>query len=162
MLKIILVALFPFLLLSNESSDSLISGPAQNGRRADTGTLEKMIVGSGSVSMDVNLSLLDVARRGAKQAKASVLRFEVEPDSFFTVLVFNDELRGPLPSSMKLIPQTTAALPAKLRVSSGQLVVESMEWGGPYDLVVRDAKTGFVFFNIEGHTYDYDASQHLL
>src|SRR5258708_34839419 len=63
---------------------------------------------------------------------------------------------------MKLIPQNPAALPAKLGASSGQLVVESMEWGGPYDLTVRDGKTGFVFFNIEGHEYDYDATRHLL
>ena len=28
--------------------------------------------------------------------------------------------------------------------------------------MVRDGKTGFVFFNIEGHLYDYDAAAHLL
>ena len=27
---------------------------------------------------------------------------------------------------------------------------------------MRDGKTGFVFFNIEGHLYDYDAAAHLL
>ena len=32
----------------------------------------------------------------------------------------------------------------------------------PFDLVVRDGKTGFVFFNIEGNLYDYDAAAHLL
>ena len=45
------------------------------------------------------------------------MRFDAERDSFFTVLVFNDELRGPLPSSMGLIPQNSAALPAKLNAS---------------------------------------------
>ena len=28
--------------------------------------------------------------------------------------------------------------------------------GEAYELVVRDSKSGFVFFNIEGHHYDYD------
>ena len=32
----------------------------------------------------------------------------------------------------------------------------------PFDLVVRDGKTGFVFFNIEGNLYEYDAAAHLL
>ena len=32
----------------------------------------------------------------------------------------------------------------------------------PFDLVVRDGKTGFTFFNIEGHVYNYDAAAHLL
>ena len=31
-----------------------------------------------------------------------------------------------------------------------------------FDLAVRDGKTGFVFFNIEGNLYDYDAAAHLL
>ncbi|HMJ09628.1 MAG TPA: carboxypeptidase-like regulatory domain-containing protein, partial [Pyrinomonadaceae bacterium] len=85
-------------------------------------------------------------------------RFDIEHDSFFTVLVFNDELRGPLPSAMTLIPRTTASLPGKLNASYQQLVVENLSWGGPFDLVVRDGKTGFVFFNIEGSEYDYEAA----
>src|SRR5205807_7244174 len=31
-----------------------------------------------------------------------------------------------------------------------------------FDLAVRDSKSGFVFFNIEGHQYDYDANAQLL
>ena len=31
-----------------------------------------------------------------------------------------------------------------------------------FDLVVRDGKTGFVFFNIEGNLYEYDAAARLL
>jgi hypothetical protein len=63
---------------------------------------------------------------------------------------------------MGLIPQNSAALPAKLSASYQQLAVENMEWGGEFDLAVRDAKTGFVFFNIEGQQFDYKASEHLL
>jgi hypothetical protein len=32
----------------------------------------------------------------------------------------------------------------------------------PVDLVVRDSKSGFVFFNVEGQQYDYDANAQLL
>ncbi|MEP6901664.1 MAG: carboxypeptidase-like regulatory domain-containing protein, partial [Actinomycetota bacterium] len=119
-------------------------------------------VASGSVAMDLNLNRLNGTRFGAKEPKPSVLRFDVERDAFFTVLVFNNELRGPLPSSMALIPQNSATLPAKLNASYGQLVIENTEWGGQFDLVVRDGKTGFVFFNIEGQQFDYEAGEHLL
>lgn len=121
----------------------------------NTGTLEKMIVANGSVSMNLDLNRLNGTRTRAKNQSPSELRFEVQPDSFFTVLVFNNELRGPLPSSMGLVPQTSASLPAKLNSSYQQLVVENLAWGGQFDLVVRDGKTGFVFFNIEGYLFDY-------
>jgi len=90
------------------------------------------------------------------------LRFNVERDSFFTVMVFNNELRGTLPGSMGLIPQNSAPLPAKLNSSYQQLVVEKTSWGEPFELVVRDGKTGFIFFNIEGHEYVYDLNQRSL
>ena len=160
MLKLILIALLPFLGLFSNGSDNLFTGQVQNTRNGETGTLEKMIVASGDVTMNLNLKQLKGARsRTAGQGSVS---FEVEPNSFFTVLVFNDELRGPVPSSMKLIPRNSASLPAKLSASSGQLVIESMPWGDPYELTVRGGKTGFIFFNIEGIQYDYDADQHVL
>ncbi len=31
-----------------------------------------------------------------------------------------------------------------------------------FEFVIRDAKTGFTFFNIEGHSYDYNATSHSL
>ena len=146
MLKIILIALLPFVMLFSDGSDQSVTGLNQNGREGNTGTLEKMIVASGSVAMDLDLNRLNGTRNRAKESTPGALRFDVEHDSFFTVLVFNNELRGPLPSSMGLIPQNSAALPAKLNASYGQLVVESMPWGGPFDLVVRDGKTGFRLF----------------
>lgn len=63
---------------------------------------------------------------------------------------------------MALIPQNSAALPAKLSASYGQLVVENTPVGEPYELVVRDAKTGFTFFNIEGHQFEYNSNEHAL
>ena len=63
---------------------------------------------------------------------------------------------------MTLIPQTTAQLPSKLNASFRQLSVENLPYGAQYDLVVRDAKTGFLFFNIEGHEFSYDPADRLL
>src|SRR5205807_4526383 len=37
-----------------------------------------------------------------------------------------------------------------------QLVVEKLPSGQGADLAVRDSNTGFTFFNIQGHQYDYN------
>src|SRR5688500_18290291 len=108
MLKTILVALLPILIIFSNGLDRSVTKSNQQGGQEVTGTVEKMIVASGSVAMDLNLSRLNGSSASAKQSRTSVLRFEAEPDSFFSVIVFNDELRGPLPSSMKLIPQNSA------------------------------------------------------
>ncbi len=157
MLKTILVALLSLNLFFGSGVGNLIAENKKNTPEANTGTLEKMIVANGSVAMDIDLNRLNGTRlaRG-KQTKSSELRFEVEPNSFFTILVFNNELRGPLPGSMALIPQSSALLPAKLNASYSQLVIENADWGGQSDLVVRDGKTGFVFFNIEGQQFEYE------
>jgi hypothetical protein len=170
-MKTISIAMLSLLVLFNSGSGQLltglnsngpvVTGRNQNGPEVNTGTLEKMIVASGSVTMELNLNRQGTGF-GTKETRPSALRFDVEHDSFFTVLVFNNELRGPLPSSMGLIPQSSAALPAKLNASYQQLVVENTSWGGPFDLVVRDGKTGFTFFNVEGQQLDYDANEHVL
>jgi Carboxypeptidase regulatory-like domain len=157
MLKTIFIAMLSFNVIFSNGLSQLLSGITLNSPKSNTGTLEKMIVANGSVAMDLNLNRINGTVSGAKNSTTSALRFNVERDSFFTVLVFNNELRGPLPSSMALIPQNSAALPSKLNASYQQLVIENMPWGEPYDLVVRDAKTGFVFFNIEGHQFDYSS-----
>lgn len=161
MLKTVLIAfMIPLLGFFGNGSGQLVIGVKSNGPEVATGTFEKMIVANGSVAMELNLNRLSGA--GAKESRSSVLRFDAEQNSFFTVIVFNNELRGPLPGSMRIIPQNSVALPTKLNASYGQLVVESLPWGGPYDLVVRDANTGFVFFNIEGYLFDYDSNQRSL
>src|SRR5437667_9309598 len=63
---------------------------------------------------------------------------------------------------MGLIPGNTATLPGALQTSLSQLVIEKLPADASFDLAVRDGKTGFVFFNIEGNLYDYDAAAHLL
>ena len=131
---------------------SLGVGRTAAAAEGETGTLEKLIVARGRISLD-----LDARQLGdGKAAQAtSRLRFEAEPDSFLTHLVFNGELRGPLPGSMRLSP-LSGAFPASLNGSRQQLVVENAAWGGEYSLVVRDGTTGFLFFNVDGHELSYE------
>lgn len=162
MLKPILIALLSFNMFFSNSSVNLLTGLNNKRPEGNTGILEKMIVANGSVKMDIDVNRLNGTRYRTKEATSSEMRFDVERDSFFTVLVFNNELRGPLPSSMRLIPQNSVAVPAKLNAAYQNLVVENTEWGWQYDLVVRDGKTGFIFFNIEGQQFDFNPNGDML
>jgi hypothetical protein len=87
------------------------------------------------------------------------LQFSVAANSFFPILVFNDPLSAAAePGSMALIPQNVPALPTQLGASLKQLVVQKLPSNQGFDLAVRDSKTGFTFFNVEGGKYDYDAN----
>ena len=127
---------------------------------AHGGTLQKMIVENGSVTMDLDLNRLNGI--GSAVQTTARLQFAVAANSFFSILVFNDLLRGPDHGSMALIPQNSASdLPVSLSASIRQLVVEKLPAGAAFDLAVRDGKTGFVFLNVEGGQYDYDANRPL-
>ncbi len=164
MLKKILIALTLSLLVligsyAVQSAKARNRGGELNQKASDapTGTLQKMIVENGSVTMDLDVSRLSGA--GARPAAAGQnlqAHFAVGANSFFPVLVFNDQLRGPVPGSMALIPQNVPALPSALGASLKQLAVEKLPSGQGFDLAVRDSNTGFTFFNIEGHQYDYN------
>src|SRR5207244_4849551 len=71
-------------------------------------------------------------------------------------------LRGPEPGSMALIPDgvnvASYGVPAALGASLRQLVIEKLPSNRGFDLAVRDGNTGFTFFNIQGHQYNYDAN----
>jgi hypothetical protein len=162
MLKTILVALLPLLIFFSNGSDRSFTKLGHSSARQDTGTMEKMIVASGTVAMDLNMSRLNGGVRRVKASQPSSLLFDIQSSSFFKAVVFNGEFRGVMPSMMQLTPQTAASLPAKLNESYGQLAVESLPWGGQYELVVRDAQTGFVFFNVEGQTFEYNADNRAL
>jgi hypothetical protein len=109
----------------------------QKSRESQTGTLQKMIVADGSVAMDVDLNRLNGV--SSATGKLETLRFAVAPNSFFTILVFNNVLRGPeFESAMALIPQSSATLPAALNASLNQLEVEKLPWGAAFELAVRD------------------------
>ena len=149
------------LLLSNSSGNSApqLPGKSPEGQTGTSGKNDrrerKRRDGSRFESTQWNGS-------GTKESKLDTLRFEVGPNSFFTILVFNNVLRGPELGSMGLIWGNSASLPEPLNASSNQLVIEKLPSDEPFDLVVRDGKTGFVFFNIEGNLYEYDAAAHLL
>src|SRR5262249_23641450 len=130
-------------------------------KQEQSGTLQKMIVQNGSVTLDLDLNRLNGI--GPSAQKTARLQFVVAANSFFDILVFNDLLRGPDHGSMALVPQNSvSALPASLGASIKQLVVEKLPSNAAFDLAVRDNKTGFVFFNVEGGHYDYDANAKLL
>jgi hypothetical protein len=152
----------PLLLLLSKSSGN--SAPQSTGKSPEgqTGTLEKMIVATGSVAMDLDLSRLNGTASAAKESKLETLRFQVGSDSFFPILVFNNVLRGSELGSMGLIAGNTATLPGPLQASLNQLVIEKLPLDASFDLAVRDGKTGLVFFNLEGNLYDYDAAAHSL
>jgi hypothetical protein len=128
--------------------------------RGQSGTLQKMIVENGTVTIDLDLDRL--SGDGSLAARVQHLQFAIAANSFFSILVFTDLLRGPEQGSIALVPQYSAVLPSALEKSIHQLVVEKLPSGESFDLAVRDAKTGFTFFNIEGHQYDYNARGRLL
>ena len=76
-----------------------------------SGTLQKMIVENGSVTMDLDLNRLNGI--SFAPVRPTELQFTVAANSFFTILVFNDLLRGPDSGSMALMPrsQAVSALP---------------------------------------------------
>lgn len=129
------------------------------GTEGETGTLEKMIVARGNAAMDIDLNKLNGAK---SRNQNTTVNFALETNGFFKSLVFNDEFRGSLPGSMKIIPQNSVALPSNLTSSMDNLVLESLEWGGQYELAIRDGVTGFTYFNIEGQTFDFDSNSRSL
>ena len=134
----------------------------QNASDASTGTLQKMIVENGSVTLNVDLNGLNGSN--ALVTRPAALQFAAATNSFFSILVFNDQLRGAESGSIALVPQgrPVSLLPSLLAASLKQLVVEKLPADSAFDMAVRDAKTGFTFFKIEGHQYDYDARGQLL
>ena len=137
-----------------------------NNGYAQSGTLQKMIVENASVTMQLDLNGLNGSN--SLVARPVTLHFAAAPNSFFPVLVFNDLLRGLQPGSMALALQNSSSagvnapgysnLPAALNSSLKRLRVEKLSSGQGFDLAVRDSNTGFTFFNIEGHQYNYDAA----
>src|SRR6267154_1286591 len=161
-------ALLLLLFLGN-SSENYAAQSKPNTSDAPTGTFQKMIVENGSVTMNLDLNRFNAI--SSVPARATTLGFAAAANSFFTILVFNDLLRGPEPGSMALALQNSSpagvnaagySLPAALSASIKQLVIEKLPSDAAFDLAVRDGKTGFTFFSIEGHHYDYDSNAHSL
>ena len=163
MLKITVTrfALVSVLFLANASGNNATQRK-QNGSEALTGTLQRMIVENGSVTLNLDLNGLNGSN--SLVARPVTLQFAAATNSFFPVLVFNDQLRGPEPGSIALVSevQPNPLLPAALAASLKQLIVEKLLPGAGFDLAVRDGRTGFTFFNVEGDQYDYDATAQVL
>src|SRR6266536_3440026 len=166
-LKLIGLALPLFLLFASPyASAPKAFGAAKNTLqgKGQTGTLQKMIVENGSVTMDLDLNRLNGISFAL--ARPATLQFAVAANSFFTILVFNDLLRGPDSGSMALVPAGVNdpgySLPLSFSGSLNQLVIEKLPSDAGFDLAVRDGKSGFTFFNVEGDQYDYDANAKLL
>ncbi|MFN6964587.1 MAG: carboxypeptidase regulatory-like domain-containing protein [Pyrinomonadaceae bacterium] len=162
MYKAALIALLPLLVFFSKGSDIFRSDAVTSPSSGDSGKLEKLIVAKGSVAMDVDLNTLAPSGRRSRAPRSGSLRFEVQPNSFFTVLVFNDELRGPLPSSMPLTAERSTSVGGRLGAGIGDLTIDNAGWGGAFELTVRDAKSGFSYFNIEGYEFSYSADDRRL
>src|SRR5215831_3683233 len=154
-LKVTLVGFMLPLVLLFGSPDADSRNPATLNSHGQSGKLQKMIVDNGSVTMQLDLNGLNGSN--SLVARPVVLRFAAAPNSFFPILVFNDLLRGLEPGSIELVPQNKTALPAALTASLNHLVIEKSGPRSRFELVVRDGRSGFVFFNVEGHQYNYDA-----
>src|SRR5438445_1032839 len=95
-------ALMSALLFANISG-TYATQPKQYTSGALTGTLQKMIVENGSVTLNVDLNGLNGS--DTLTTRPVTLQFAAATNSFFLVLVFNDLLRGPEPGSIALVPQ---------------------------------------------------------
>jgi glucose/arabinose dehydrogenase len=154
--KHLIVPLLSLFLLGYSSDNSLfrVSQPAPG---PETGVLEKLIVANGTVSLELDVNRLNGIR---SRSQIQSLQFNVAPDSFLTSIAFNNEFRGLQSGSMTILPQENSAkAPAYLKNS---LIIESSSWGQPYELTVRDEKTGALLFNIESHEFDYAGDKHSL
>src|SRR5207253_10901943 len=85
--KILSYFTLPLLLfLSNSSGNSASQSTGKSGD-GQTATLERMIVATGNVTMDLNLDRLKGIRSETQESKLAPFRFEVSPDSFFPIRV---------------------------------------------------------------------------
>jgi hypothetical protein len=121
------------------------------------GTLQKMIVENGSVTLNLDLNGLNGSND--LTTRPVTLQFGAATNSFLPILVFNNQLRGLEPGSIALVSQGRAnpMLPSVLAASLKRLVVEKLSPEAAFDLALRDARTGLTFFNVQGHEYQYDS-----
>jgi hypothetical protein len=110
-------ALLLLLFLGN-STGNYAAQPKQKNSDPPTGTFQRMIAENGSVTMDLDLNRLNGIN--SVGGRPTTLHFATAANSFFPILVFNDQLRGPEPGSMALVAeaQPVPQLPAVLAASS--------------------------------------------
>ena len=112
------ITLTGFALLSvlffGNSSENYAVQPKQNASDGSTGTLQKMIVENGSVTLNVDLNGLNGSN--ALVTRPAALQFAAATNSFFSILVFNDQLRGRRVGLDRAGPAGPAGFPAPLVV----------------------------------------------
>src|ERR1041385_5381555 len=94
----------PLLLLFCNGTENSIAQPRQQSADNSNATVERMIVANGNVVMNLNSKTIGGA------SASSALRFNVSPDSFFTLIVSNNLLRGPEQTSMNLTAADSKAV----------------------------------------------------
>jgi hypothetical protein len=144
------------LLFGSPHVDSANHDTKNHNGDSQSGIFQKMIAENGSVTMQLDLNGLNGSN--SLVTRPIALQFSIAAGAFFPILVFNDQLREVEPGSMSLIPRNVPVLPALLGASLKQLVVEKLPSHQGFDFVVRDNKTQFTFFDIEGGSYDYKAA----
>ena len=154
--KIYVCIALPLLLFARQTPGDSVAQSSSG-----SGVLEKMIATNGKVSIALDLNSLEGASAKEKPGLETT-DFGVASSSFFTVLVFNDVFRTTLPGSLGLVPQNSPSLAKLFGPSFKQLIVEKTPQERVFDLVIRDGKTGFIFFNVEGGDYAYDPTNRLL
>jgi len=162
MLKTTLTSFALVVVLFVAESVNYADQPKQKSSDTLSGTLQQMIVENGSVTMNVDLNGLNGSNDLTTRSVA--LQFAAGTNSFFPILVFNERLRSLEPGSIALVPQgrPVPLLPVPLSASLKQLVIERLSPGANFDFVVKDARTGLTFFNVEGDEYNYDSNGQLL
>ena len=131
---------------------------SRNPGYGQSGTLQKMIVQNGSVTIQLDLNGLNGSN--SLVTRPVTLQFAIAANSFFPILVFNGQLRAAEPGSISLIPSRSRgipSLPSHFGASLKHLVVEKLPPNQGFDLVVRDSNTRFTFFKVEGGNYEYGA-----
>ena len=152
MTKLILLAILPGLYFFSSFAGETLA-PQETPSARVPSTLEKLAAASGTITLRLDANALD--RDRLTEPVYSTANFRAGTESFFRAVSADDEFRGLLPSSLRLIPEGESTLPAKVSRSLSSLIVDSSPFGSHYSLVIRDAKTGFAFFNVEGHEYIY-------
>src|SRR5438309_9951500 len=138
MLKTIVTAfVFPLFLLFGPIAIGSSHTEKSAASQSISGTLEKMIAENGSITMDLDLNGLN--GNGSLVARPVRLNFAVAANSFFSILVFNDLLRGPEAGSMELVPQNVMALPSTVGVSTNHLAVVKLPAGDQLAAAVAHA-----------------------
>ena len=129
MLKFALVVLLPLSIIFYRAYAPYITGSSGDKASQKTGTLEKLIVENGTVMLDIDVSKLNSGKFGSNAPRTESIRFDVAADSFFSIKVFNGELRGPMPGTLRLAGANRVELPTKLAASLENLVLEKAAWG---------------------------------